>query len=56
MPSLTFSGTLPNLNKSLSSHQIDRLDGDRRTSWLSVPAVVSDMSRYKNESKLKIRN
>lgn len=82
LPSLTFNGTLPSLNKSLSSYQkedgsyefvpsslltenaglslsqnipytggtisvqsqlqrIDQLDGDRRTSWLSVPAVVT---------------
>lgn len=82
LPSLTFSGTLPSLNKSLSSYQkedgsyefipsslltesaglslsqnipytggtisvqsqlqrIDQLDGDRQTSWLSVPAVVT---------------
>lgn len=82
LPSLTFDGTLPSLNRSLSAYQkedgsyefipnsslsenaglslsqnipytggkisiqsqlqrIDQLDGDRKTSWLSVPAVVT---------------
>lgn len=82
LPALTFDGTLPSLNRSLSAYQkedgsyefipnsslsenaglslsqnipytggkisiqsqlqrIDQLDGDRKTNWLSVPAVVT---------------